>query len=80
MEVSCVSGRRDVHVLAYGFDPDSPAIAAFIQDQREHRVQRVIEMGERLAALGVPVDVAPWSRWRARRPGPASAGRNWPLP
>ena len=41
--------------------------------QREDRLRRVAEMGERLAALGVPIDVAPIPR-RRRRAAAASAG------
>jgi hypothetical protein len=74
MELSCVFDRRDVHVLAYGFDPVSPVIAAFLLEQREHRVQRVCEMGDRLAELGVPVDVGPIVGL-AQSVGQASVGR-----
>jgi hypothetical protein len=74
IELSCVSGGRDVHVLAYGFAGDSSTIAAFLRDQREHRVQRVFEMADRLAALGLPVDVGPVVAL-ARSSGQASVGR-----
>jgi len=74
MELSCVFDGRDVHVLAYGFEPDSPVIAAFVHERREQRVQRLVEMADRLAALGVPVDAGPVVAL-ARSAGQPSVGR-----
>jgi predicted metal-dependent phosphoesterase TrpH len=59
IEISAVAGGRDVHVLGYFIDPSSPALRAFLERQREERLRRVREMGERLAALGAAIDVAP---------------------
>jgi 3',5'-nucleoside bisphosphate phosphatase len=59
IEISAVAGGRDVHVLGYFIDPASAALRAFLDRQREDRIRRVAEMGDRLAALGCPIDVAP---------------------
>jgi len=58
IEITAVEEGRDVHVLGYFIDPDNPALARFLVRQREQRVTRVEAVGERLAALGVPVDIA----------------------
>ena len=59
IEISAVAEGRDVHVLGYFIDTASPSLRAFLARQREDRVRRVAEMGERLAALGCPIDVTP---------------------
>ena len=59
IEISAVEEGRDVHVLGYFIDPRSPTLRAFLDRQREDRLRRVCEMGERLAALGAPIDVEP---------------------
>ncbi len=59
LEISSVADGRDVHMLGYFLDPESPVLAAFLRRQREDRVRRVVEMVERLAALGCPVDAEP---------------------
>jgi predicted metal-dependent phosphoesterase TrpH len=48
-----------VHVLGYFIDTAFESLRAFLDRQREDRVRRVAEMGDRLAALGCPIDVAP---------------------
>jgi predicted metal-dependent phosphoesterase TrpH len=63
-----------VHLLGYFFDPKSPRLAAFLEDQRADRVRRVEQMAVRLAALGKPIDVAPLVRPSGTRPG-RSVGR-----
>jgi len=57
IEITAVSGERDVHVLGYFFDPASVPLAEFLREQRADRVRRVREMAERLARLGKPIDV-----------------------
>lgn len=57
IEITAVRNGRDVHVLGYFFDPDSPALAAFLAGQRTDRVERAREIGRRLAAIGKPIDV-----------------------
>jgi predicted metal-dependent phosphoesterase TrpH len=59
IEVSAVAEGRDVHVLGYFIDTASPPLVAFLDRQREDRIRRVTEMGDRLSALGCPIDVAP---------------------
>lgn len=59
IEISAVADGRDVHVLGYFIDCASPHLRDFLGRQREDRLRRVYEMGARLAALGVPVDVDP---------------------
>jgi predicted metal-dependent phosphoesterase TrpH len=65
-EVTAVHAEKDVHVLGYFVDPDSPDLLAFLAEQRDARVERVHAMGRRLAALGCPIDVdallAPFAR------------------
>lgn len=59
IEISAVTDGRDVHVLGYFIDPEAPALRSFLARQRAERLRRVQEMGERLAALGAPIDVEP---------------------
>src|SRR3954471_3637717 len=59
IEISAVADGRDVHVLGYFIDPESPPLRAFLDRQREDRLRRVREMGARLAALGAPIDIEP---------------------
>jgi predicted metal-dependent phosphoesterase TrpH len=59
IEISAVADGRDLHVLGYFIDNASAALRAFLERQRVDRVRRVAEMGERLTALGCPIDVAP---------------------
>lgn len=57
IEVTAVEDGRDVHVLGYGFDPASLTLAAFLQAQRQSRLERIREFGARFEALGLPIDV-----------------------
>ena len=57
IEMTAVEDTNDVHVLGYFIDPGSPILGAFLREQREDRIRRVREMGERLRSLGVTVDV-----------------------
>ena len=47
-----------VHILGYGFDPESPALIARLEEFRRRRESRVGLIVERLNALGVPLTVA----------------------
>ena len=63
--IACVPGIEitaawrgcDVHVLGYFFDPDSPTLKAFLESQLDDRIRRARAVGERLASLGVPIDM-----------------------
>jgi predicted metal-dependent phosphoesterase TrpH len=57
IEVTAVADGRDVHMLGYFFDRLHPELVTFLETQRLDRKRRVIEIGERLASLGVPVDL-----------------------
>lgn len=57
IELSC-GGGEEVHVLGYGLDPDSPALAHFLDTQMQSREIRMLAMLQRLAAIGLPVDEA----------------------
>jgi len=60
IEVTAVEDGRDVHVLGYFLDPADHALGVFLAGQRRARVERVVAIGERLAALGMPVDLGLW--------------------
>ena len=55
MELSCLLDGRSVHLLAYLFDPDDPALNAETELIRDDRVHRARAMVARLAELGAPV-------------------------
>lgn len=74
IEVTSIADARDVHLLGYFFDPGSAMLATFLEGQRALRVSRVREIGARLAALGLPVDVDTVLTAAATRPG-SSVGR-----
>ncbi len=59
IEITAVADGRDVHVLGYFIDTASESLRALLDRQGEDRVRRVAETGDRLAALGCPIDVAP---------------------
>jgi predicted metal-dependent phosphoesterase TrpH len=52
-ELSANEPDRSIHLLAYGFDPDEPDLAAYLAMYREDRVRRARAMVERLNELGV---------------------------
>jgi predicted metal-dependent phosphoesterase TrpH len=57
IEITAVADGKDVHMLGYFFDRDNAELVAFLERQRSDRVRRVIEIGDRLASLGVPVNL-----------------------
>lgn len=59
IEITAVEKGRDLHILGYFFDPLNEPLAAFLTTQRAARVARVEAIASRLAALGVPIDLAP---------------------
>jgi 3',5'-nucleoside bisphosphate phosphatase len=74
IEVTAVDDERDVHMLGYFFDPGSATLATVLERQRALRVSRVRVMGERLAELGLVIDVESVLLAAAARPG-SSVGR-----
>jgi predicted metal-dependent phosphoesterase TrpH len=57
IEITAAWQGSDVHVLGYFIDPGSPVLKSFLNAQIEDRIRRARAMGERLAALGVPIDM-----------------------
>lgn len=60
-ELSCEAmgvdgGRVSVHLLAYLFDPEAPALVAEQRRLRRERRTRLRAMAERMAADGLPID------------------------
>lgn len=59
IEITAVHAEVDVHMLGYFFDPENAELASFLVTQRADRVRRVLEMLDRLDALGAVVDREP---------------------
>ena len=57
IEITAVQKSEDVHMLGYGFDPEHPALVAFLTAQRADRRRRLEEMHDKLVSIGVPVDI-----------------------
>ena len=57
IEVTAIDEGRDLHILGYFFDPLHEALGTFLAAQRAARVNRVSAIGDRLGALGMPIDV-----------------------
>ena len=57
IEITAVADGKDVHMLGYFFDRNYPELVTFLEQQRIDRKRRVHDIGERLARLGVPVDL-----------------------
>lgn len=76
IEITAVDEGRDVHMLAYFIDHADEALGAFLATQRGRRMERVREIGSRLAAQGVPVDVDALLERARAKPGTA-IGRPW---
>lgn len=58
VELSSTHEGRELHILGYGMDPDSPAILEHGASARRKRVARMEAMLERLAREGVEVEMA----------------------
>jgi 3',5'-nucleoside bisphosphate phosphatase len=74
IEITAIEDGADVHILGYFLDPASPRLAAFLSAQRESRVARVHAIAERLASLGVGINVGPLLETANRQNG-SSIGR-----
>ncbi|MCC7179376.1 MAG: PHP domain-containing protein [Acidobacteria bacterium] len=75
-EITAVDDGRDVHMLAYFVDHTDHTLGALLATQRERRMARVREIGARLAAQAVPVDVEALLDEARAAPG-TSIGRPW---
>lgn len=74
IEMTSVHDGRDVHLLGYFIDPADTDFGVFLHAQRRRRVERLREIGARLARLGAPVEVEKLIARATRNPG-ASVGR-----
>lgn len=74
IEITSMEEGRDLHVLGYFFDPADADLAVFLAAQRLARVTRIETISQRLAALGMPVDIGPLLG-AARRDPANSIGR-----
>jgi predicted metal-dependent phosphoesterase TrpH len=57
IELTAESDGRELHILGYGFDPDDPALRSAGDDLRDRRAERIRGMTDRLATLGLHVDL-----------------------
>lgn len=57
IEITSVDNGRDIHVLAYGLPPSSPALDAVVAEQRGRRLERARDIARKLQALGAPIDI-----------------------
>lgn len=73
VEITAVHERTDVHILGYFLELPE-ALVAFLEAQRRERLARVRAIAERLARLGMPLDLEPLLGRAAERPG-AAVGR-----
>jgi predicted metal-dependent phosphoesterase TrpH len=58
IEITSVHRGKDVHMLAYFISPEAPGLQDMLSSQRRQRVERAVEIADRLAKLGAPIDVA----------------------
>ncbi|HEY7204656.1 MAG TPA: PHP domain-containing protein [Methylomirabilota bacterium] len=57
IEINCDVEGAEIHVLGYGMDYEAAWFQDFCRAQREERRARVYRTAERLAELGLPIDV-----------------------
>lgn len=55
VEMSCSGDDVDLHLLGYGFDPQSEILAQALSEFRKRRNQRGLKMVEKLGELGVDI-------------------------
>ena len=60
IEITTVHRGKDVHMLAYFLSESAPGLQELLSSQRRQRVDRAMEIADRLAALGAPIDVQPF--------------------
>ncbi len=58
IEITAIERGADIHMLAYFIDPADTGLAAFLERQRDSRLDRAVEIVARLQALGKPVDIS----------------------
>lgn len=58
LEISCTLDGVGVHLLAYGVDPASPALAALLAEVLDGRNRRLPAILDRLRGLGIDIDAA----------------------
>lgn len=76
VEITTVDANRDVHMLAYFVDHHDETLIQFLSRQRGLREERAREIGRRLAALGVPIDMEELLAEARATPG-TSIARPW---
>jgi predicted metal-dependent phosphoesterase TrpH len=76
IEITAVRDGADVHLLGYFIDPASPALLAFLADQRQQRIDRVRQMVDKLAPFGIRLDADAIVQPAIDDPS-RSAGRPW---
>lgn len=59
IEITAVERGRDVHILGYFQDLDDAELSSFLATQRADRVRRLEAMVDRLATLGLDIDLPP---------------------
>jgi len=58
VELSAQVDEKDLHILGYFVDPDSPALQAYLKRFQDARLARAEKMVAKLNRLGVPVTMA----------------------
>ena len=58
IEITAMQAGRDVHMLGYFIDPASERLQTFLARARASRLERVHAIADRLATLGVPIDIS----------------------
>jgi predicted metal-dependent phosphoesterase TrpH len=57
LEINCDVDGGEVHILGYGVDHEAAWFQEFLRAQRDERRARVVRIAERLAELGLPIEV-----------------------
>jgi hypothetical protein len=57
IEITAVHNQKDVHMLGYFVDHTAPAFLSFLAESLADRLRRARLMSEKLAELGVPIDI-----------------------
>jgi len=57
VEINTDVGREDIHILGYGFPPDSPVLNETLKTLRAGRLERARKMLARLVEIGLPLEL-----------------------